>query len=94
MTAPLFLEGDDVEIHTIAYIEDNSALPDGELSNEIVGLTKHGDVLEIVSMDYESGWTLNRADRAIKPGWIYNLMDNEGNRVWHINEEDLRLRKH
>lgn len=76
-SAPRFEEGDTVTIATNHDLNSSEATPDGELNEEVAGQTEPGDKLTVISTDHERG------------GFTYNLMDNEGLRVWGVEESDL-----
>ena len=73
---PLFSEGVIVAVTSHHDLFASEALPNGELSEEVTGQTEDGDRLRIISVDGTGRFS-------------YNLMDEEGRRVWGVEESAL-----
>lgn len=73
---PRFTEGVSVTVAGFHDLISTEALPSGELSEEVTGQTEEGDVLTVISIDGTGSFK-------------YNLSDEEGRRVWGVEESDL-----
>lgn len=73
---PRFTEGMTVAITGYHDLITTEALPCGELAEEVAGQTEDGDKFTIVSIDGRGSFT-------------YNLIDEEGLRVWCVAETEL-----
>lgn len=73
---PHFAVGATVAISSHHDLIATEALPCGEIAEEVTGQTEDGDKLTVVSIDGTGSFT-------------YNLSDEEGRRVWGVEESEL-----